>query len=92
MSYEYGSWKPYVPVAKRRAQAEHEIKKRAKGGTAMQPVRIAGRAIAKSFWGQGWCRHLETFSDFENRLPHRLTAGIAAGTALRASHGYRQRP
>ena len=69
MSYEYGSWKPYVPVAKRRAQAEREIKKRAKGGTALQPVRIAGRAIAKSFWGQGWCRHLETFSDFENRLP-----------------------
>lgn len=69
MSYEYGSWKPYVPVAKRRAQAEREIKKRAKGGTAMQPVRIDGRAIAKSFWGKGWCHHLETFSDFENRLP-----------------------
>jgi len=69
MSYGYGSWKPYVPVAKRRAQAEREIKKQTKRGTSLQPVRIDGRRIAGSFWGKGWCHHLESFSDYENRLP-----------------------
>lgn len=71
MSFGYGGygWKPYVPVAMRRAKAERAIKKASKGGAAPQPVRIAGRAIAQSFWGKGWCQHLEAFSDFENRLP-----------------------
>ncbi|HET6546671.1 MAG TPA: hypothetical protein VFG55_08005, partial [Rhodanobacteraceae bacterium] len=32
-------------------------------------MRITGNTIASSFWGKGWCRHLETFSDYENRLP-----------------------
>jgi uncharacterized Zn finger protein len=32
-------------------------------------VIIEGRKIARSFWGQAWCQHLEQFSDFENRLP-----------------------
>ncbi|MFQ5464081.1 MAG: SWIM zinc finger family protein, partial [Phycisphaerae bacterium] len=30
---------------------------------------IEGRTIAHSFWGKSWCDHLESFSDFENRLP-----------------------
>lgn len=69
MSYGYGGWKPYVPVAKRRAQAEQKIKRLTKAGADLQRVRIDGTAIARSFWGKGWCRHLETFSDYENRLP-----------------------
>ena len=39
----------------------------------MQPVTIEGRKIAGSFWGEGWCEHLESFSDFENRLPRGRT-------------------
>jgi uncharacterized Zn finger protein len=73
MSYSYGSWKPYVPVAQRRAKAERAIKKHANAGAALQPVRIKGRTIASSFWGKGWCSHLESFSDFENRLPRGRT-------------------
>jgi len=65
----YRGWKPYVLVAQRRKNAEREIARQAKGGAALQPVRIAGTAIARSFWGKGWCTHLETFSDYENRLP-----------------------
>jgi uncharacterized Zn finger protein/DNA-binding XRE family transcriptional regulator len=38
-------------------------------GSRLQPVRIEGRAIARTFWGKAWCEHLEGFSDFENRLP-----------------------
>ena len=35
--------------------------------------RDRGRKIAKSFWGEAWCEHLESFSDFENRLPRGRT-------------------
>jgi uncharacterized Zn finger protein len=40
-----------------------------KKGVDVQPVRIEGRKIAKTFWGEAWCNHLESFSDYENRLP-----------------------
>ena len=69
----YGYWKPYVPVAKRRAQAEKTVAKAKKAGQDMQPVRIEGRAIAKTFWGKAWCDNLESYSDFENRLPRGRT-------------------
>ncbi len=69
MSY----WKPYVPVARRRAQAAREMKKLAGSGMKIFPVEIQGRTIARSFWGKGWCDHLESFSDFENRLPRGRT-------------------
>lgn len=65
----YGYWKPYVPVAKRRAQAAKAAAKAKKAGQDMQPVVIAGRTIAKTFWGKAWCDNLEAYSDFENRLP-----------------------
>jgi uncharacterized Zn finger protein/DNA-binding transcriptional regulator YiaG len=68
----YG-WKPYVPVAKRRARAEREMKRLAKQGQRIEPVQIAGRSIAHSFWGQAWCEHLESFSDYANRLPRGRT-------------------
>lgn len=69
----YGHWKPYVPVAKRRAQAEKAVAKAKKSGQDMQPVVIAGRAIAKTFWGKAWCNNLEAYSDYENRLPRGRT-------------------
>jgi len=69
MSYRFGNWKPYVPVAKRREQAAQQVKKLAKRGRKLQPLNLQGQAIARSFWGKAWCKHLETFSDFENRLP-----------------------
>jgi uncharacterized Zn finger protein len=44
-----------------------------KKGVDVQPVAIEGRKIAKTFWGEAWCGHLESFSDFENRLPRGRT-------------------
>ena len=44
-----------------------------KRGVDIQPVEIEGRKIAKTFWGEAWCDHLESFSDFENRLPRGRT-------------------
>jgi uncharacterized Zn finger protein len=47
--------------------------KLSKAGHPVSPVKIAGRAIATTFWGQAWCENLEAYSDFENRLPRGRT-------------------
>jgi uncharacterized Zn finger protein len=44
-----------------------------RSGVDIQPVEIAGRKIANTFWGAAWCEHLESFSDFANRLPRGRT-------------------
>jgi uncharacterized Zn finger protein len=72
MAY-YGGWAPYVPVAKRRAKAERRVKALRKRGMKIEPVEIEGRKIARTFWGEAWCSHLEGFSDYSNRLPRGRT-------------------
>jgi len=69
----YYSWRPYVSVAKRRAKALKQMQKLRKKGKKIEPVEIDGRTIAHSFWGKAWCNHLESFSDFSNRLPRGRT-------------------
>ena len=66
-------WAPYVSVAQRRVNALREMGKLRKKGKDIHPIQIEGRTIARSFWGKGWCDHLESFSDFENRLPRGRT-------------------
>lgn len=66
-------WDPYVSVGQRKAKAGREITKLRKSGKAIYPVEIEGRLIARSFWGKRWCEHLESFSDFSNRLPRGRT-------------------
>ena len=63
------SFRPYVSVAERRRKAEAAAKKMSKSGRSLAPVRIAGRTIASTFWGKAWCDNLESYSDYENRLP-----------------------
>jgi len=69
----YGGWAPYVSVAERRRKAMKKMDALRKKGVDIQPVTIEGRKIARSFWGEAWCEHLESFSDFENRLPRGRT-------------------
>ena len=69
----YNDWAPYVPVAERRRRAMRKMESLRKKGVDIQPVRIEGRKIAKTFWGLAWCDHLEAFSDFANRLPRGRT-------------------
>ncbi len=71
MSY-YG-FAPYVPVAERRAKAQKQLEKMKKKRLNVQPVQLSGRKIADSFWGKGWCDHMESFSDYANRLPRGRT-------------------
>ena len=66
MFYE---WKPYVPVAQRRAEALRHLNAQRKKGAKLEPVVIEGRTIATSYWGKSWCDNLESYSDYSNRLP-----------------------
>jgi len=72
MGYYYG-WKPYVPVAVRRNRAQKKLQQMRKAGLDVQPVEIEGRKIARSFWGQAWCDHMESLGDFANRIPRGRT-------------------
>ena len=65
----YSQWPEYVPVSERKARAQAEAKKLAKKGEALEPVAIEGRTVARTFWGKAWCGHLESYSDYANRLP-----------------------
>jgi uncharacterized Zn finger protein len=69
----YYNWRPYVPVATRRLQAQKKMDSLRKKGVDVQPITIEGRKIAKTFWGEAWCDHLESFSDYANRLPRGRT-------------------
>ena len=69
MSRHHYEWAPYVSVAERRADAEREIEMLRKKGQDIAPVIIDTRAIATTFWGKAWCQNLESYSDFEYRLP-----------------------
>jgi len=70
----YFEWRPYVPVAERRAKAARELAKLSKKtGQAASPIVLAGRKIASTFWGKAWCDNLESYSDYENRLPRGRT-------------------
>ena len=60
---------PHVPVAARRARVARVSDELRRNGVDVQPVHVEGRTIARSFWGRRWCHHLESCSDFENRLP-----------------------
>ncbi|CAL7962098.1 hypothetical protein GAMM_320001 [Gammaproteobacteria bacterium] len=71
--YGYGRWPKYVSVAKRRQQAEKKVAKLIKQGKKLEPVNIEGRTIAKTYWGKSWCKNLESYSDFANRLPRGRT-------------------
>src|SRR3954465_4668599 len=69
MPRSFGGWSPYVPVAARRRKAEREMERLRKKGAVLSPVKIEGRQIARTFWGKAWCDNLESYRDYETRLP-----------------------
>ena len=50
-------------------------------GRSLHPVEIAGTRIAETFWGKAWCQHIETYSDYANRLPRGRTY-VRSGTVI----------
>ena len=68
-----GMWGEYVTVAVRKSRAKKEMQKLQNKGQKIEPVEIEGKQIARNFWGKKWCDHLETFADYDNRLPRGRT-------------------
>lgn len=67
---DYYGFGEYVPVAERQRKAQKKMETLQKKGEEIQPIEpFKTRGISTSFWGKSWCRHLESFSDYENRLP-----------------------
>lgn len=64
-----GGWPAYVSVAEHRREAEQKVKTLTKNGKNISPVTINGRMIATTFWGKAWCKNLESYMDYANRLP-----------------------
>ncbi|MDR3299348.1 MAG: SWIM zinc finger family protein [Candidatus Accumulibacter sp.] len=61
------AFRPYVPVAKKRADAQKKIA--ALGKTEkLSPVVISGKKIARTWWGASWCANLERYADYDNRI------------------------
>jgi uncharacterized Zn finger protein len=70
---DYYGWRPYVSVVERRRKAAREMEKLTKKGHPVSPVTIESRTIVKTFWGKAWCKNLERYSDYANRLPRGRT-------------------
>jgi uncharacterized Zn finger protein len=68
MSWYYGDF-DQPSVAERRQRAEAAKGRLMRKGEKLEPVTILGRAITETFWGKAWCKNLESYSDYENRLP-----------------------
>ena len=79
------SWWTYTrkpSVLERRARAARDSERLAKKkGRALSPVMISGRSIASSFWGRAWCENLESYRDYEYRLP-RGRSYVRSGAVL----------
>lgn len=67
--YYYFNKPKYETVADRKNKAEEYVKKMAAKGIVFNPVVIAGNKIAEKWWGLMWCKNLERYSDYANRLP-----------------------
>ena len=61
-------YREYVPVAKKKEKADKQIEKLRKKDSNLSPVIIEGRKIAKTWWGEAWCKNLESYADFSNRI------------------------
>jgi len=68
----YRGWNS-ISAAERSRRRERELARLRRSGREVSPVRIEGRAIARSFWGMAWCDNLATYSDYANRLPRGRT-------------------
>ncbi len=67
MDWGYGYYKK-PSVAEQRREAEKRLEKLRKKQPDMDPLRIEGTKIAKTWWGISWCKNLERYADYENRI------------------------
>jgi uncharacterized Zn finger protein len=64
-------WWSYQDVAEAKERVQREIAKRKKKGERFDALlpQTTGKKLCTTFWGQAWCRNLETYQEYESRLP-----------------------
>ena len=64
----YRGYKPYKPVAEKKAEAQQKLAKLKKKNPDISPIVIEGRKIAVTWWGEAWNKNLESYADYANRI------------------------
>lgn len=72
-SSSWSRWPTKTPASTKVAVANRHAAETARDGIKLQPVILAGRTIASSFWGKSWCDAMESYGDYANRLPRGRT-------------------
>ena len=68
-NYGWGGFAPQMTVAELEAKADRVAARIAKKEKReLKGVKLAGRTIAKTFWGKAWCDNIETYRDYAYRL------------------------
>jgi uncharacterized Zn finger protein len=64
-------WYSYDDGRETKASVQREIERRRKRGEEFNQLTLPakGLKIATTFWGKAWCNQLETYRDYESRLP-----------------------
>ena len=64
-------WWSYEDVQEKKERLQREIAKRQKRGEKFEPLAApAGqKKLCATFWGQAWCKNLESYQQYESRLP-----------------------
>ncbi|GEP42152.1 SWIM zinc finger family protein [Brevifollis gellanilyticus] len=64
-------WWQYEDAQERKEKIQKQIAKRKKRGERFEALAApAGKQkLCTTFWGQAWCRNLESYQDYETRLP-----------------------
>jgi len=57
-----------IPIAAQRNSAEKLLDKLRKKDPNIQPIIIEGNKITNTWWGIAWCKNLERYADYENRI------------------------
>lgn len=65
----YSYFEPSKTKYERIADAEKKKKALEKSGVTLSPVVLEGFAIATTAWGKAWCKNIESYQDYSNRLP-----------------------
>jgi len=98
---DWGGFAPYVTKAEREDRARKAKAKLLQQGADIEPVVLAGRTIARTWWGKAWTENLERYADYGNRLPRGrsyvrhgsiLDLKIAAGAVTAIVAGSRPNP
>lgn len=64
----YDRFPEYIPVAKRKAQAQKKRQSYGRAHPQAEPVVLTGSSLASQWWGKAWNNHLKSFTRFAERL------------------------